>query len=344
MSLRIRRGTDAQRTSIVFDAGELIYTTDTKRLYVGDGITSGGTAPEQNIVGNGLSYNTSTKHIDVSLATFSSDSLTEGSNNRYFTNQRAQDAFGALVANGTFSGVTVQYDSVAHALNITVAGDYDAVVMDTNPQLGGNLSLNSHNIGGTGNISITGNITATGGTITAPTFSATGSITSPSYTGAASTNTVAISSSNIELSNFYGINTDGTGINAPAVGIDVSRGTLAAPVATQVGDTLGLFQFRGYYGGVYIPAASIRSSWEAGSVLTNQYAGGTISLVTGNNSNGFNQLSFNSKGTLTVSGAVQVGQFATGSYPASPSKGMIIFDSTTNHFFGYNGTTWQQFA
>ena len=344
MSLRIRRGTEAQRTSIVFDAGELIYTTDTKRLYVGDGITSGGTAPEQNIVGNGLSYNTSTKHIDVSLATFSSDSLTEGSNNRYFTNQRAQDAFGALVANGTFSGVTVQYDSVAHALNITVAGDYDAVVMDTNPQLGGNLSLNSHNIGGTGNISITGNITATGGTITAPTFSATGSITSPSYTGVLTTNTVAISSSNIELSNFYGINTDGAGINAPAVGIDVSRGTLAAPVATQAGDVLGLFQFRGYYGGQYVPAVTIRGSWDASSVLTNQYAGGTFLVATGNNSSGFNTLTFSSKGTLASSGAVQVGQFATGSYPATPAKGMIIFDSTTNHFFGYNGTTWQQFA
>jgi hypothetical protein len=433
MSLRIRRGTDTQRTGIVFDAGELIYTTNTKRLFVGDGVTSGGTDPVKPLAGNGLIYNDSTTKLDVSLATFSSDSLTEGANNKYFTNIRAQDAFGALVANGTFSGVTVQYDSVAHALNITVGGDYDAVVMDTNPQLGGNLSLNSHNIGGIGNISIAGNITAnaggttvnttitvavnsggtssssftvasgtgiltnatfssppsnvtgqtltvtgvvgnvvsftpavsftpnmilpysvsftnvtggggSGGTVAGATVSATTVIQSPSYTGAASTNTVAVSSSNIELSNFYGVNADGTGINAPAVGVNVARGTLVAPVATQAGDALGLFQFRGYYGGQYIPAVTLRAAWDSSSVLTSSYAGGTFLVATGNNTDGFNTLTFSSKGTLAVSGAVQVGLFATGSYPTAPSKGMIIFDSTTNHFFGYNGTTWQQFA
>ena len=44
MSLRIRRGTDAQRTGVTFLEGELIYTTDTKKLYVGDGTTTGGVA------------------------------------------------------------------------------------------------------------------------------------------------------------------------------------------------------------------------------------------------------------------------------------------------------------
>ena len=44
MSLRIRRGTDAQRTGVTFLEGELIYTTDTKKLYVGDGTTAGGVA------------------------------------------------------------------------------------------------------------------------------------------------------------------------------------------------------------------------------------------------------------------------------------------------------------
>lgn len=44
MSLRIRRGTDAQRTGVTFLEGELIYATDTKKLYVGDGTTAGGVA------------------------------------------------------------------------------------------------------------------------------------------------------------------------------------------------------------------------------------------------------------------------------------------------------------
>ena len=42
MALRIRRGTDAERLTVTPLAGELIYTTDTKALYVGDGTAVGG--------------------------------------------------------------------------------------------------------------------------------------------------------------------------------------------------------------------------------------------------------------------------------------------------------------
>jgi len=48
MALQIRRGTSAQRTSITPATGELIYTTDTKLVYVGDGSTAGG-----NIISGG---------------------------------------------------------------------------------------------------------------------------------------------------------------------------------------------------------------------------------------------------------------------------------------------------
>jgi hypothetical protein len=42
MALRIRRGTNGERLSITPLEGELVYTTDTKNLYVGDGTTVGG--------------------------------------------------------------------------------------------------------------------------------------------------------------------------------------------------------------------------------------------------------------------------------------------------------------
>jgi len=42
MALRIRRGTDAERQTIVPLQGEPIYVTDTKKIYVGDGATQGG--------------------------------------------------------------------------------------------------------------------------------------------------------------------------------------------------------------------------------------------------------------------------------------------------------------
>lgn len=43
MALKLRRGTNAERLTVTPEQGELIYTTDTKRLFVGDGSTAGGT-------------------------------------------------------------------------------------------------------------------------------------------------------------------------------------------------------------------------------------------------------------------------------------------------------------
>lgn len=44
MALKLRRGTNAQRIVVTPEEGELVYTTDTKKLYVGDGSTVGGVA------------------------------------------------------------------------------------------------------------------------------------------------------------------------------------------------------------------------------------------------------------------------------------------------------------
>lgn len=55
MPLQIRRGTDADRTSFTPAAGELVWTTDTQELYVGDGVTAGGvqivsaTVPDESV-------------------------------------------------------------------------------------------------------------------------------------------------------------------------------------------------------------------------------------------------------------------------------------------------------
>jgi filamentous hemagglutinin len=43
MSLKLRRGTNAERLTFTPAIGELIYTTDSKQLYAGDGTTVGGT-------------------------------------------------------------------------------------------------------------------------------------------------------------------------------------------------------------------------------------------------------------------------------------------------------------
>jgi len=56
MSLKIRRGTDAERLTITPAEGELIYTTDTKELYIGDGSTVGGNLVTSEGGGGGNGY------------------------------------------------------------------------------------------------------------------------------------------------------------------------------------------------------------------------------------------------------------------------------------------------
>jgi hypothetical protein len=45
--IKVRRGSNNERKTVILDQGELAYTSDTKRLYVGNGVLSGG-----DVVGN----------------------------------------------------------------------------------------------------------------------------------------------------------------------------------------------------------------------------------------------------------------------------------------------------
>jgi hypothetical protein len=60
MAFKIRRGTNAERLTITPAQGELIYTTDTKKIYIGDGTTVGGTPVDSvlpiSVAGNNLVF------------------------------------------------------------------------------------------------------------------------------------------------------------------------------------------------------------------------------------------------------------------------------------------------
>lgn len=68
MSLRLRRGLEAERfnpitqTGPVFEEGEVIYITDTKEVYVGDGITPGGVRVTGDVEGSPPSL---TRNLDI---------------------------------------------------------------------------------------------------------------------------------------------------------------------------------------------------------------------------------------------------------------------------------------
>ena len=63
MALKLRRGTDSQRALITPADGELIYTTDTKKLFVGDGSTQGGNPVDT--AGSALGSNLSLNNFDL---------------------------------------------------------------------------------------------------------------------------------------------------------------------------------------------------------------------------------------------------------------------------------------
>lgn len=106
MSLKIRRGLEAQRTGITPAEGEIIYTTDQKRLFVGDGTTPGG---------NGVSSPVTSVNSQVGAVSLTSSMIPEGGDalNKYFTNARAQAAIsggaGISISNGVISSNITQY-------------------------------------------------------------------------------------------------------------------------------------------------------------------------------------------------------------------------------------------
>ena len=74
LKLVARNGTDSERKSIILDSGEFGFTTDTERLFVGNGGTYGGVLTGNKFLGSGtdittfspgeigdLAYNTDTK-------------------------------------------------------------------------------------------------------------------------------------------------------------------------------------------------------------------------------------------------------------------------------------------
>jgi len=125
MPLQIRRGLDAERLALTpatgLAQGELVYVTDSKRLYIGTGSAG--------------------EHQGVAITGY--------------TNEDAQDAAAGLFTATTTSGTTNTNISFAYndsANKVVATVDLTA--------LGTNIGLNGHTITGNGSITISGLVTA----------------------------------------------------------------------------------------------------------------------------------------------------------------------------------------
>lgn len=230
MSLRIRRGTEAQRPSAAFDLGEIVWTTDTNKLYVGDGVNLGGKNILATSAGTGLIWNATTQRLDFN-----------GSGTGIISVQA--DANPTLGGNLNLNGRNITGNG-----NITVSGTLSVT------GLGANLNLNTRNISGTGNIDITGSATFSTnlsaakltGTQLDINGSSTNTIDGPTIfsLGGADAKVVTIGPQTTGQPSL-----DIVQIMPFTQGIAFSgmRGTLASPQLSQVGDGLGAVQFRAKY-------------------------------------------------------------------------------------------------
>jgi hypothetical protein len=101
MAIKLRRGLESERTTVLFEQGEIVYVTNTKKVYIGDGLTMGGnlvtgeellTALDDVIISsvannNLLSYNSTLGKWQNKAVT--TTDIAEGTN-EYFTAARVR--------------------------------------------------------------------------------------------------------------------------------------------------------------------------------------------------------------------------------------------------------------
>lgn len=139
IEVQIRRGTDAENAAFTGQEGELVYTTDTKDLYVHDGSTAGGTVvgslvgipddsitfakieeiPANTILGN----NTGGSSDIIELTTTQTRTLlnvADGANNYSHPNHTGE-------VTSTGDGATVIANGVVDSDNLSTTLDFGSI-------------------------------------------------------------------------------------------------------------------------------------------------------------------------------------------------------------------------
>ena len=372
MPLQIRRGTEAERIAMVprLANGELLWTTDGKKLYVGDGTTASSL-----------------------LAPVSG-----------FNTEDAQDAVSTLFTTATHSNISFAYDDLAATLTGTVnLSDYRGVIKadafkgsvfaDDGSTIAGQPLVDA--ISGTFNGNLVGNVTGnvTGNIFTNLIDSADSSsititptaifssdvtiqneltvdniITARSFNGILQTPTLRVENSSVvsiaptfdiaaDRPVFIGIDavpntlviqsgsnfalctglTDGT--NSTGIQNRISRGTLTAKEAVQPGDAISITQSQAWDGSNWVSMGGYGMFVDLTKTVDPGSIAGSFGVALVTKASTVVSFSFNSTGVLNAPILKATG-YPTGSLPSSPEEGWIVFDSSTKQFKGWNGSSW----
>jgi hypothetical protein len=116
-------------------------------------------------------------------------------------------------------------------------------------------------------------------------------------------------------------------------------GTLDSPSNHAAGDEILSVQFKGYADGSSKEAAGISVFWTNTADMTSATPDSNIIFATRNNVDGFKVFRFDEKGVFTAP-VLKATSYTTVNLPTGPDAGWIVFDSTSNEFKGWNGSSW----
>ena len=371
MALQIRRGTDAERLALsganAPAIGELIYTIDTKKLYVGDGSTAGGNAVDTTLAAQYLSVPSNitpdapnTRDIGTSSANWRTG---------FFQNVTATH----------IDSVTINGDIVSGDSTVIVNVGTGVVTADLTGNVTGNVQGN-----------LTGNSTGIHtGTVKADDTT----IMIDGATKQLTNGELDFNNNIISLQSGNGIQI-GTNNSAQGVGLEIyntdvtarnalrtyanyvdpntfnsleayhSGGTITGPLASNSDDSLFGYVHYGHDGSQYVQSSFIVAGVD--NALTNPVGPGAVPGVillgtTPDNGVTVNSVVLNSNGNLGVGilnpttkldvdgGIAAAGPVSTGAYAdasardtalPTPLRGSIIFLISTGKFQGNtDGTT-----
>lgn len=371
MALQIRRGSNTQRLANRYEPGELIYTTDYKDLFVGDGMggTLGGIriAPVKSV--NGL------VGADADGAvTLTTTNIAEGSNKYYSSTQARIDAGAALVGgNNGNTGISFTYHTNNNTVTAVVtAGGYSLPAANPTDLGGVKISQGGLQIDGGGLVSLITPVAA--GTISQLTYytgtnavSQTGAgltwrPTGNLYAGGQITVNGTVDSHRINISTASGngffmstemdgdatdevftINTSHNGTNPTASRFIRSRGTNASPTTVLNTDKIYDFQFGGVTGATTSGlVAQIRVA--VNGTVSSGVVPGKIILSTAKADGSLVDSLTVAGDKVSASVPFQVVSYANATARdaaiTSPAAGMIVFLTGVSKFSGYNGAAW----
>jgi|13_taG_2_1085334.scaffolds.fasta_scaffold03800_5 hypothetical protein len=368
MALRLRRGTDAERLLITPVEGELIYTTDTKKLYAGDGSTAGGNIVTGSGGGGGGGSTTLDGLTDTDLTSVgNSDVLTyNGSTSKW--EPAPVPGIGVITLNtlndvntaGTIVDDLLQYDGVHYvpkSISEIITDDTIVNSMIADASIGTLQLADGNTYDGTHIGSFDGDLKGSVfGEDSSILVDAIGSVITGNVDNTAITSTeislagtdagIKIVSDQNADDNFslFDIKVSKDGDVGSSIVFSKSRGTPAAPTALQDEDEIMGINYFGYDSNNNPQVAAVIQVAVQGTVGANAVPGSILLATSNAAGTPTPALLVDSNQATNFQGAATLKSYADNTARdaaiTSPTAGMMIYNATGTKFQGYNGSAW----